>query len=85
MFKTASITDLRDKLAETIDTLEKETAVLVVRHSKPAAYLVAPDFFESLIEQIEDLVDMRDMEAAMADYHAGKAVDAEEVFDRLGL
>jgi PHD/YefM family antitoxin component YafN of YafNO toxin-antitoxin module len=85
MFKTASITALRDNLAETIDTLNSETAVLVVRHSKPAAYLVAPEFFESLIDQIEDLIDMRDMEGAIADYHSGKAVDAEEAFQRLGL
>ena len=85
MFKTASITELRENLAETIDILEKDAAVLVVRHSKPAAYLVAPEFFESLIEQLEDLIDLRDMDAALADYHQGKAVSAEEVFERLDL
>ena len=85
MFKTASITDLRNNLAETIDTLEKERALLIVRHSKPAAYLVAHEFFERLIDQIEDLLDIRDMEVAISDYRQGKAMAAEEVFERLSL
>ena len=85
MFKTASITELRENLAETIDILEKDSAVLVVRHSKPAAYLVSPEFFEGLIEQLEDLIDLREMDAALAYYRQGKAISAEEVFDRLGL
>ncbi len=41
--------------------------------------------FESLLERIEDLEDQADMQAALADYRAGKAVDAKDVFKRLGL
>jgi prevent-host-death family protein len=85
MFKTASVTDLRDNLAETIDSLEKDEAVMVLRHSKPAAYLLSPELFESLLEQIEDLIDLRDMESALEDYSQGKAIDAEEALGRLGL
>ncbi len=85
MYKTASVTELRDKLAETIDNLDSENAVMVVRHSKPAAYLVSPEFFEGLIEQIEDFVDWRDMQFALEDYRQGKAVDGEEALSRLGL
>jgi len=85
MFKTASVTELRDNLAETIDSLDRENAVMVVRHSKPAAYLVSPEFFESLVEQIEDLIDLQDMQAAIQDYRQGKAVDGEETLRGLGL
>lgn len=85
MYKTTSVTDLRHNLSETIDSLGKDEALLVVRHSKSAAYLVSPEFFEGLLERLEDLADIRDMEAAVHDYHQGEAIDGEEVFDRLGL
>jgi hypothetical protein len=41
--------------------------------------------FESLLERIETLEDQCDMQAAVLDYQAGKAVEAEDVFERLGL
>lgn len=85
MIKTASVTELRDKLAETIASLDAENAVMVVRHSKPAAYLVSPRLFEELIERLEDLEDLQDMSVALADYHRGAGVEAEDVFGRLGL
>ncbi len=52
MIRTTSVTQLRDRLAETIDTLGDEQAVMVVRHSRPAAYLVSPQYFERLIDQL---------------------------------
>ena len=85
MIRTTSVTELRDRLAEVIDTLNDDTAVMVVRHSKPAAYLVSPALFERLLERIEDLEDQADMQNAITDYHNGKAVDAEDVFKQLGL
>jgi PHD/YefM family antitoxin component YafN of YafNO toxin-antitoxin module len=85
MFRMASVTELRDKLAETIESLEEQKAIMVLRHNRPAAYLVSPELFEGLLEQIEDLVDLRDMGAAVEDYRKGEAVDGEEVFGRLGL
>ncbi len=85
MLRTTSVTELRDKLSETIDALGAENAVMVVRYSKPAAYLISPAMFERLLERIEDLEDQTDMLAALADYRAGQAVDAEDVFERLGL
>lgn len=60
MIRTTSVTELRDRLAETIDTLSANNAVMVVRHSKPAAYLVSPEFFESLMEQLEQLEKRRE-------------------------
>lgn len=85
MIRTASVTDLRDKLADTLDVLDKENAVMVVRHSKPAAYLVSPRLFEALMVHVEDLEDIREMQLALEDYQQGQAVEAEEVFQRLGL
>jgi prevent-host-death family protein len=85
MIRTTSVTELRDKLAETLDSLGPDSAVMVVRHSQPAAYLISPELFESLIERIEDLEDRVDMATAMGDYHQGQAIEAEDVFGRLGL
>lgn len=79
MIKISSVSDLRDRLGQTIDSLDRDRAILVVRHSKPAAYLIAPELFEELVEYIEDLEDIRDMESALLDYRRGEAVDAEEV------
>ncbi len=85
MIRTTSVTELRDKLAETIDALTEDNAIMVVRHSKPAAYLISPALYEKLLERIEDLEDQADMQTALADYRAGKAIDAEDAFNRLGL
>jgi prevent-host-death family protein len=85
IIRTASITELRDNLAETIDSLEEEKTVMVVRHSKPAAFLISPEFFEELDQLLEDLEDLKDTAIALEDYRQGKYVEAEEVFGRLGL
>jgi PHD/YefM family antitoxin component YafN of YafNO toxin-antitoxin module len=85
MIRIASVTELRDRLAETIDALATESAVMIVRHSKAAAYLVSPVLFEKLLERIEDLEDQTDMQTALTDYREGKVIDAEDVFGRLGL
>jgi len=85
MIRTASVTELRDTLAETLGLLETEEAVMVLRHSKPAAYLVSPRLFESLVACIEDLEDIRDVRIALEEYHQEKSIPAEEVFTRLGL
>lgn len=85
MTRTTSISELRDHLAGLIDSLEQSGPVMIVRHSKPAAYLVSPIFLEALVERIEDVEDQRDMDAALVDYRQGQFVPAEEVFGRLGL
>ena len=60
MIKTASISELRERLANYIDNLEKEGPVMVVRNSKPAGYLVAADEFEHLLRCLEDYEDLKD-------------------------
>ena len=37
------------------------------------------------IEHNEILTDLRDMEIALADYFAGRSINAEDAFNRLGL
>lgn len=83
--RTTSITELRNHLADVLDSLNESGSVMIVRHSKPAAYLVSPEVFEGIFERLEDLIDRQDMEAALADYHQGRGVPADEVFKRLGL
>ena len=85
MIRTASVTQLRDNLAETLKSLDHEPAVIVLRNSKPAAYLVSPALFERLLDRIEDLEDAAYVQAALIDYRAGLAAEAEDVFSRLGL
>ncbi len=85
MLKTTSITELRDNLAGTIDSLQTLQTIMVLRNSKAAAYLVEPEYFEQLLEQVEDLIDIAEMQLAIEDYRNGDAVEAEEIFDRLGL
>ena len=85
MLKTTSITELRDNLAGTIDSLQNLHMIMVLRNSRTAAYLVEPEYFENLLEQVEDLLDIAEMQLAIEDFHKGDAVDAEEVFERLGL
>lgn len=50
-----------------------------------SAYLVSPELFESLMQLAEDIEDRQDMLAALQDYLEGEAIEAEEVFERLGL
>ena len=85
MLKTTSITELRQHLAGTIDSLETFSIIKVMRISKAAAYLVDTEYFENLMDQMEDLMDISGMQLAIEDYRNGDAIDAEEVFDRLGL
>jgi prevent-host-death family protein len=84
--RSASITELRTRLALFLDGLEESGPVMIVRHSKPAAYLISPSLFDALMEWLETVEDTRDGQAVLADYHAGRnIVPAEEVFARLGL
>jgi prevent-host-death family protein len=83
--RTTSITELRDQLATVVDSLDESGPVMIVRHSKPAAYLISPAIFEALLELVEDAEDRRDMQMAVRDYRQGQAVPAKEVFKRLGV
>jgi len=86
MFKTTTVTELRSDLSALIKSLD-DGPLMVLSHSRPAAVLVDPELFESLIEKCELLEDLLDGRRALSEYMEDRnlVVDAEEVFERLGL
>jgi prevent-host-death family protein len=85
MLKTASVTQLRAELAAYLERVG-EGPVVVVSRSRPAAVLLDPQVYEALVETAYTLEDVLDGLAGLERYASepGSAVDAEEVFARLG-
>ena len=83
--KTATITEIRSELASYINKLG-DGPVMVMSRSRPAAVLIDPETFETLMKECELLEDILDGRQAIAEYRADNsiAVDAEQVFERLG-
>jgi len=86
VLRTASVSELRSDLSTFIGKVE-EGPLVVMSRSHPAAILLDPGVFEALIENAETLEDILDGRIALAHYSANPdaAVDAEEVFARLGI
>ena len=86
MFRTTTVTELRSDLAGYLRQLE-DGPVVVLSRSRPAAVLVEPQVFDGLLERIELLEDLLDGRRALAEFRDNpeSAVDAEDVFARLGL
>jgi len=84
MYKTTTISQLRSDLASLISNLE-DGPLLVLSHSKPAAMLVDPDMFESILERLETLEDMIGGRQLMDQIQADPdlVLNAEDVFRRL--
>ncbi len=85
MFRTATVSELRSDLSSHLSSL-KEGPLLILSHSKPQAMLVEPEFFEHLLNRVEMLEDILDGRQAVKEYleNPEAAVDAEEVFQRIG-
>lgn len=85
MLKTATVSELRDDLSEYIKNLDTGP-LLVLSRSRPAAVLIYPDMYDDLVEKLELLEDLVDGRKAISEYLSDKgvAVNAEEVFKRLG-
>lgn len=83
--KTATITELRSELASYINQLD-EGPIMVMSRSRPAAVLIDPETFDTLIKDCELLEDILDGRQIIAEYRADPTVatDAEEAFARLG-
>lgn len=85
MLRTTNVSTLRNDLSTFLSGLE-DGPVLVLSHSKPKAILLDPDVYESLVEKVEFLEDIVDGRRAISDFRSDpdSAIDAEEVFERLG-
>lgn len=85
MLRTTTVSQLRSDLASLSESLQ-EGPLLVLSHGKPAAMLMEPEMFDSLVERVETLEDLLDGRQAIAEYLQDPAIalDAEEVFKRLG-
>jgi PHD/YefM family antitoxin component YafN of YafNO toxin-antitoxin module len=59
---------------------------MIMSRSRPAAVLVDPEMFDTLLKECELLEDILDGRTAVAEYlkDSKSAVDAEKVFERLG-
>lgn len=86
MLRTASVSQLRSDLSSYIQKVE-EGPLIVLSRSQPAAVLLDPQVYDALIENAETLADILDGRLALEHYLANPeaAVDAEEVFTRLGF
>lgn len=85
MIQTVTVTELRAELSSYLDSLV-ESPVLVLTHGKPAAVLLEPANYESLLDRIELLEDLLDGRRIVSEYaqDPSVAIEAEEVFERLG-
>ncbi len=85
MFRTTTVSELRSDLSSLLTSLE-DGPLLVLSHSKPKAMLIDPELFDSLVERVELLEDLLDGRQAIAEYmeNPDVALDAEEVFERIG-
>ena len=84
MLRTTTVSKLRAELATLIASLS-EGPVMIFSHSKPAAVLVEPEFFENLIQRVELIEDVLDGRKVLAEYAEDSSafLDAEDVFARL--
>ncbi len=85
MPKTTTVSELRADLSQLIKNLD-DGPLLVLSRSRPAAVMVEPEMFDAIIAKCELLEDLVDGRRAIAEYIEDKsiALDAEEVFERLG-
>jgi PHD/YefM family antitoxin component YafN of YafNO toxin-antitoxin module len=85
MLKTTTVSELRSDQSELIKNLG-DGPLLVLSRSHPVAVMVEPEMFEAIIDKCELLEDLVDGRRAVSEYIEDKdiAVDAEEVFERLG-
>jgi PHD/YefM family antitoxin component YafN of YafNO toxin-antitoxin module len=86
VLKTTTVTELRSDLAGYLSRLD-DGPVVVLSRSHPAAILVKPEFLDALLDCAELLEDLVDGRSAIADFidNPNAAVNADEVFTRLGL
>jgi antitoxin YefM len=61
---SASLTEVRDKLREVVDTVvDTSTEYVITRHGRPVAVVLSYDEYESLVETLNILSDSETMDA----------------------
>ncbi|MCK5794454.1 MAG: type II toxin-antitoxin system Phd/YefM family antitoxin [Anaerolineales bacterium] len=86
MLRTTTVTALRADLSSQIENLS-EGPILILSRSKPKAMLMDVELYENLLERIELIEDILDGRQVISEYRddPGSFVDADEIFNRLGL
>lgn len=86
IMKTASVTDLRDNLSGVFERLEDEKTLMIMKHSKPAAYLITPEAMDDILTTLEDYEDLRDTVERMNDIEKIDQTNSiDNVRSRIGL
>ena len=86
MFKTVSVTKLRNNLPKQIEDLPDNGAIVVIKHSKIAAYLLSPTAYENLLERLEKLEDIQHIVQVLNDEKQyDNTQDANDLFKELGI
>jgi PHD/YefM family antitoxin component YafN of YafNO toxin-antitoxin module len=85
MLRTITITEFRANLSTMLAELE-EGPLLILSKDKPAAILIEPGMFETLIQRVELLEDLISGRQAIADYTDDPDIsfNAAEVFKKIG-
>lgn len=79
--KSYSVTEARDQLPSLLDLCSQER-VVITRHGKEVAVLVAPSLYEEMIDALEDLEDLKLIEESRAEN--GTSIPWEQVKKELG-
>jgi len=79
--KSYSVTEARDQLPSLLDLCSQER-VVITRHGKEVAVLVAPSLYEEMIDALEDLEDLKLIEESRAE--SGTSIPWEQVKKELG-
>jgi PHD/YefM family antitoxin component YafN of YafNO toxin-antitoxin module len=86
VMKTASVTDLRDNLSGVFERLEDEKTLMIMKHSKLAAYIITPETMDDILTSLEDYEDLRDTVVRMNDIEKISQTNSiDNVRSRLGL
>ena len=86
VMKTASVTDLRDNLSGVFERLEDEKTLMIMKHSKPAAYLITPGAMDDILTSLEDYEDLCDTVERMNDIEKIDQTNSiDNVRSRIGL
>jgi prevent-host-death family protein len=79
---TLSISELRADIARAVSST-KRAPIAISKHGEPVAFLVSPSMYEKMIDAMEELEDIADFDAAMANPSEG--IPWEKVRKDLGL